>query len=187
MTDLTEIYRLYGAHRMKMYLAARDGDTERALKLYVQNVKQSADYWKLIETVEVLLRNRISGYLFPEGRVQYFEGCTWQSWTRPDMNRDSFFIDEFSFGFWPFLINSANANRTWNAGLHRSFRSKTSRSSLHEATKQIHALRNKIGHHDPVWHLDHNTLTASFEFVLMAISESAYLWARDQIGFPVKL
>ncbi len=180
------IRNLLGNDRLYFYLSASQGELSPALELYLWNSRLASSYWGLIESFEILLRRRISGSLFNDGVITQV--------SLNEITTGSYVLDKpmqpyskMTFGFWTYLLSAQNANKVWNPTLHKAFRNGSSRKALHLCTSEIQKLRNRIGHHEAIWHLNHEDLNRKIFEVLEAISDEAVAWVESTTNLQTVL
>ena len=59
-------------------------------------------------------------------------------------------VAELNFGFWRYLSSSAHEKTLWVPLLHHAFPSATNRAEVDRKVGRLHALRNRIAHHEPL-------------------------------------
>lgn len=64
-------------------------------------------------------------------------------------------VAQLMFGFWRYLSSSAHEVPLWRPYLHHAFPRGTSRSFVDARVGDLHGLRNRVAHHEPVlsWNL----------------------------------
>lgn len=64
-------------------------------------------------------------------------------------------VAQLMFGFWRYLSSSAHEVPLWRPYLHHAFPRGTSRAFVDERVGDLHDLRNRVAHHEPVfrWNL----------------------------------
>jgi hypothetical protein len=72
-------------------------------------------------------------------------------------------VAELGFGFWRYLSSSAHEKALWVPYLHRAFAPGTARSYVDVRVTRLHALRNRVAHHE---HLLQEDLLARSKDVL---------------------
>jgi hypothetical protein len=166
---------LFGRAHVQRYLDQTKGDRKLAIALYRWNSSMGAALWPEIEALEISLRNAISKHMFPNGFIDgsQIKALTTGKFLIPD---NANHVSDQTFGFWVYLLASENQNTIWNRGLHRSFKTKTSRRLLHRDLKIIQNLRNKIGHHEAIFSQDFQQVHRSLANVFSAIAEDAVAW-----------
>lgn len=148
---------------MAPYLAACEGDPERAIELYDWNVKVSSAFFESIHYLEVGLRN-----VMDEALSAAF-GSTWLSPASPvltDRSRKSIaialkhaggttaphgkIVAELPFGFWWSLLADEYNRPLWQPALRHAFEAPVRRRKLHAELDDVRRLRNRIAHHEPI-------------------------------------
>lgn len=59
-------------------------------------------------------------------------------------------IAQLTFGFWRFLSSSAHEVTLWRTYLHHGFPAGTSRSTIDRLVRDLHVLRNRVAHYEPL-------------------------------------
>ena len=168
MTDTLE--SIISRERLGAYLAATGFDRERALRLYAWNMRIAAAFFPLLGAAEICSRNLIAA------RLEAVYGAVW--WRNGQLHTtmgkrgkgivlraadkitDSGkpetpgrVISELSFGFWVNMLLSKYDPVLW-APLHLSFPDlplDVDRPGFHARLLQVQSLRNRIGHHEPIF------------------------------------
>ena len=177
---------LFGADRLVSYISAASGDLERALELHVWNSLLASAYWRQIECVEIFMRQRIAAALFENGLVnrEKLTSITTGLFALESENRH---YSQMTFGFWTYLLSPQNANKIWTPTLHKSFQPGVSRKALHRNASELQRLRNRVGHHEAVWHLNHEDLRDKILQVLRCISDEAIEWVASTTNLQAVL
>lgn len=63
-------------------------------------------------------------------------------------------IAELTFGFWRYLTSRRQHQPLWVPYLHHAFMRGTSRPTVDAHVDKLHALRNRVAHHEPLFSLD---------------------------------
>jgi len=146
---------------------------DKALLLYRWNVELSgAIYWNLA-TCEVVVRNAVDDAL----SAVYGPNWPWEPAFIYDLNAEGKSIllkaknkagvsastgkvmAELAFGFWEKMFKASFDARVWNGHLHRVFPQLTNpnvqvaRADIAAKLKSIRNLRNRIAHHEPLFHM----------------------------------
>ncbi len=159
--------------RMRTYEHAAKGDVELALKLYAWNAQLSAALLVPLHICEVVVRNSIAETLEKVYEKEWHKSNGFQRSLPTDMKRllekgmekaggnasvDKL-IPELSFSFWQKMFTKRFDQRLWNKYLLISFpkiNSKISvqelRSNLFDDLEEVKSLRNRIAHHEPIFH-----------------------------------
>ncbi len=166
--------------RMGTYLAATNGNREKAVRLYTWNTAVSAAFYGPLQGLEVALRNGMHHELsavygadwYDNPAAQLDQGCLRRvAKAKSDLARDGYAEDPphvvaaLSFGFWVSMLGrgglvqthprrKANYEMTlWRPALYRAFPHgpKLSRRAAHTPLNYLRTLRNRIAHHEPIF------------------------------------
>ena len=185
--------------RFEKYLVAAGGNQERAICIYMSNAKLSMSLYLGVQIWEVALRNRLNdflcwkfGYDWPFEEVRAL-----RSFNRTDERRvrevvkqqrrrrvagtvtTNHIVANLSCGFWVSLLTSGyEIPFVWRNNRPRIFRNNHQMSRQDAAVKcaSILELRNRICHHEPIFHLNlverHQYLQALI--AAMCLTHSSY-------------
>ncbi|MET7691046.1 hypothetical protein ABZT06_24220 [Streptomyces sp. NPDC005483] len=169
--DLPEwLLKAFSKPRMAAYLAAAGGDGMVAMRLYWWNVAASAALFGPLHCLEVTLRNALHDVLVREhGRPDW--------WASAPLNRNGLrlidearargerdgrapasaddIVAELSFGFWISLVSGARGydRGFWVPTTRKAFPCYSGRrADLHDSLLSLVRFRNRIMHHEPVFH-----------------------------------
>lgn len=169
--------------RLSKYLAAANGRPSQALRLYVLNAKVSAAFLTDVHYIEVALRNKLdvelvrgfgtpnwfvpgafTGLLDQRGNVILTKAQRTAAKGRPGNTPTPAgkVIAELTFGFWVALTNPQYEHTLWTPYLHKIFSPNPAprRAAFNSALGKIQTLRNRIAHHEPIFHMN---LTAAHQ------------------------
>lgn len=59
-------------------------------------------------------------------------------------------VAELNFGFWRYLSSSAHEKTLWVPLLHHAFPQRTKRTDIDARVGRLHAVRNRVAHHEPL-------------------------------------
>ncbi len=158
--------------RLAPYRDEADGSIAAAVKLYEWNAAMSAALWQDIGHLEVLLRNAMHDQLTAwniahYGNPRWYDdpGNLLAAHRREDiaMARSRLarankpddpgrIVAELSFGFWRYLASAQYDRTLWRDALHQGFPGRK-RSRLYDHLVRLHALRNRLAHHEPIHHV----------------------------------
>ena len=152
--------------RLGKYLDATKQDLDRALKLYEANTKIAESFYTPLQCLEVCLRNSIDvqltrtygGFWFdnsavslnPDSRNSLNEAR--RGLSSPTQGK---IVAELKFAFWVALLGRGYDATIWRKSLHHAFRGDNRgkrRSDVHGRFNAIRRFRNRIAHHEPVFH-----------------------------------
>ncbi|GAB09561.1 hypothetical protein GOARA_043_00360 [Gordonia araii NBRC 100433] len=67
-------------------------------------------------------------------------------------------IAQLTFGFWRYLTSAAHETTLWRPALHHAFPPGTARPEVDTRIGRLHALRNRVAHHEPLLALNTSSL-----------------------------
>lgn len=174
MTSFFDLERWFSAERLKPYHAACDGAAARAADLYGWNAALSAALWRTLGHVEILLRQSMhrellawsrkhrgddrwylvaDAYLTDRARtdVRHARHRVTKGGKRESPGR---VIAELNLGFWRYLLASHYDRTLWLPCLRRAFpHLRGLRKHVERPVADLHRLRNRLAHHEPIHHL----------------------------------
>lgn len=151
--------------RFARYLDAASSKSE-ALQYYAWNTALSSAFHGPLQCLEVGLRNAI------HDRLSRSYGTSWFHNTAILRGNDIAFateakhrvdqtgrpatpgriVAELSFGFWVGLFAKVYDTTIWRTDLYRLFSPRPKRHDLHDDLDRLRTLRNRIAHHEPIFH-----------------------------------
>lgn len=159
--------------RMAPYLQEFPSEPICALETYMWNTKISAQFWQVIGFTEIALRNRIDQQLSRRSTDPKYSWFRDPKIVRPgsliarkvanasdlllrsgkDITHERL-LTELNLSFWQQLVSRANRN-LW-PDISRGFIApKTiTPDAFAELVEEFHQFRNRIAHHNKIWHLD---------------------------------
>jgi hypothetical protein len=170
--------------RLGPYLDACHGRLGDALALYQWNARIAAAFWVDLAHAEVFIRNALDkqlasripagqpwynalgGILSPEalGAIAKAKGRVQAEGKPLSPGR---VLAAISFGFWRFLLSGRYDRTLWRPCLHRAFPAcHAPRRVVHSTMYQLHHLRNRIAHHEPIHGRD---LKSDYEDLLLMV------------------
>jgi hypothetical protein len=172
--DLRLLERRLSPERLAPYRAATDGDLARAVRLYEQNADLSAAFWLVLCDVEILVRNAAHDQLTAWSAAEYGQpawyldhGRVFNPRTRGDIaaarhhlaasgrrETPGRVVAELPLGFWRFLLSARYERSLWLPCLRGAFPGIDGhglRRDVHDAVRELHLLRNRIAHHEPIY------------------------------------
>jgi hypothetical protein len=144
-----------------------------AVRLYEKNAELSAAFWVVLCDLEVLVRNamhdKLTGWSMTRyGRPSWYldHGHVFNERTTSDIDAarghlasngrpetSGRVVAELSLGFWRFLLSSRYERSLWLPCLRGAFPGiggRGMRRDVHDAMRELHMLRNRIAHHEPI-------------------------------------
>lgn len=165
---LTSLSLALSSDRFQRYLDESGGDEELALSLYTWNTAVASAFYGPLQTCEVTLRNAVNAQLAPTYGVEWFNNTTLMRGDEIRMAgnaQDALtrmgkamtpgrVIAELGFGFWVGLFANAYDQTIWRTHLFRAFHPRLQRHDLFENLDKLRTLRNRVAHHEPIFHRD---------------------------------
>jgi len=158
--------------RLAPYRHATGNDLARAVALYEWNAAASAAFWVTLGHLEVLIRNAMHDQLttwsarrFGEPRwyldpgrlltpeAQQDVATARRRATRQGHETPGRIVAELPLGFWRFLLASRYERTLWLPCLRQAFpniQGRGMRRDVHAGIRDLHLLRNRIAHHEPI-------------------------------------
>lgn len=188
--------------RLGTYVRACAGDVETGLRLYRWNASVSAALWEVLGHGEVILRNAMHNELSAHHQRRGDPG-EWFDDPQRVLHRRARedvqtakrragrgappgkVVAEFSFGFWRYLLANRYSTTLWPTIL-RAFPNRPRRGNfrltIEGHVSDLHLLRNRIGHHEPLINVPLQARLESLEYVLDRIDPQIRVWALDDGG-----
>ncbi|MGW1534476.1 hypothetical protein [Streptomyces aureus] len=191
------VIALISPDRLAPYLAACGNNPSDALTLYCWNSAMAAAFFQDLGHLEVMLRNSLDGRLRQRqqrrGRPQeWFDDQSLRLATKARIDitearrRASTagattprgkVIAELSFGFWRFLLARQYQTTLWpdlaGAFPHAPRRALT---LVEDPLKRLHKLRNRIAHHEGIWHQQLDRRRDDLQDLLTYMDPNAASW-----------
>lgn len=173
MTKLSDLERWFSAERLVPYRAACDGADDRAADLYAWNGALSAALWQTLGHVEILLRQAmhrqlsswsqkrehddrwyiaVDAYLTDRARIDVRQARrrVTKSGKAETPGR---VVAELNLGFWRYLLASHYERTLWLSCLRQAFPHLHGiRKHIERPVADLHRLRNRLAHHEPIHH-----------------------------------
>lgn len=183
--------------RLQKYLAHTQNRETDAVRLYLLNARISAAFLVDLHYVEVALRNKFDRELTLGFGPEWFCHDRFAALldkraqdilikARRDAGRTrpkdqplppGKVVAELSFGFWLQLSDARYEHRLWVPYLHKAFapRKAPKRSVFNQQMEKLRQLRNRVAHHEPIFHLDlldaHHRIVAIANLLCPATAE----------------
>jgi hypothetical protein len=199
------VRRAVSADRMAPYLAEASGEPELALRLYEWDSAVAAGFHRLLEQLEIALRNAVHREMAVlAGQVTWWDSSTIvlidpalamlrEANARVARRgagavRPGDIVAALSFGFWVSLFGSgrsANYEMTlWRPGLRHALPAYAgTRAELHLRLESLRLFRNRVAHHEPIFRRHLAADHASVSGLLAGISPEFAAWvaAFDEV------
>lgn len=183
--------------RLAPYLTATSGDQAGALRLYEWNLAVSGALYEALGIIEVVLRNALSAQLTARhgtrsGHWYDDPGRVLSEFARKDIaaarrrvrklrrpETPGRVVAELNFGFWKFLLAKRYEATLWTGHLRHAFPNlqPQNRATAYRALDELHRLRNRIAHHEPVHTRDLKADALTIYRLLDWIDHDVRTWA----------
>ena len=167
----SEFQRAVSDSRLKPYLNhSLNGDAAQAFGTYLWNLALCESLYPILQGIEVALRNSIHNAASAEFGDEFWFKSHLTGYERKQIEEieKSFsklktpvtpgrFIAECNLGFWENLFNGHHEHILWRKMLRATFphapRHLRERRGIRARLDRIRRLRNRVFHHEPIWHL----------------------------------
>lgn len=194
--------------RFARYLADSNGDQMAALELYHWNSKLSQCLYLPVQIWEVSLRNKLNVFLgrkYSNPNWMYDNNRAVRQLTNSDKKRLEKAVDrqkrdrslskptpdmivaDLSAGFWVSqLTQSYETPYAWRYNLTRVFPHDGSltRDTVSTMCDRILNVRNRIAHHEPIYHLPLSDVRDDLDQLIAAMCPGADMYAGGMCDFP---
>jgi hypothetical protein len=196
--------------RLLRYMKEVGGDKVKALSLYHWNTELSQAMYLPVQIWEITLRNRLNVFL------QRKYGADWpydtkvavrqltdrdaqkleEAKKRQQKNRHTRFaptgaiVADLSAGFWVSLLSdSYEISYGWKTSIGRVFAydSTLDRAAVHGLCVPLLDVRNRIAHHEPVYHLPLTHLRADAERLVKAMCTGSHHYLAGKCSLALAL
>lgn len=187
--------------RFGRYLAWSDDDRDAALLLYAQNTRLSEALYTPLQTLEVVLRNRVHAVLSERAGKHWFHSDLLIGPYQTDRVQAALeellranktatpgsIVASLTFSFWTTMFNR-DYEALWQQALHRiadpSAPRGLKRKSFSGPLTRIRLIRNRIAHHEPIVGWDLPKHHARMMELIGWLSPPAAAWCRAHDRFP---
>lgn len=172
MSKLAQLRTVISIARLEAYRVSPDDKDMDLLSRYAWNIGLSEALYPSLQNLEVSLRNSLNLAISQHiGNDQWFDigasilqpqelqsvsAVKMKLKKRNQILEPGRIISELNFGFWTSLMDSRYEQILWPILLRRSFprmpRNLRTRRNLSKRLNQIRRLRNRVFHHEPIWH-----------------------------------
>lgn len=188
--------------RLSRYMALSNNLLDSALSLYERNARLSAAFHTPLQCLEVCLRNNLNRELSTKYGTNWFlnGGPPLQQpaidkidAAIKDLNRSGTQITpgavvaELSFGFWVMILGRKYDSDIWRSCLTLAFLEggrRTSRQRVHNRMNDLRGLRNRVAHHEPIFHQDLGIAHQQIIEAIAWICPASAAWALNQSQVP---
>lgn len=183
--------------KLKPYLDI-EKDQEKAIKLFVYNLKLSSELYKLIHVFELSTRNIFDIFLskrYDRNWINRNDLLTGNNGKNNKLiidisnaknncknkkNKDDI-ISNLSLGFWVNLLSSSNNDKIWQPSLRKMFFG-YNRNEIHDIFMNIKDIRNRIAHHETIFNKKIDKTKNNILLILKIYSNDLYRWSLELIN-----
>lgn len=198
MSDLSVLESWFSRERLTPYRVVTETSKDAAA-LYEWNADVSAAFWKTLGHVEVLVRNALHRTLTEwsqrtRGTDRWYIGIEHILSERTQFDiaearrratqtgrpeTPGRVVAELNLGFWRYLLARRYDGTLWRACMYRAFPGKR-RVRVERTIAELHQLRNRIGHHEPIHDRPLTELLNLALDVAGWVDPAARAWIADQ-------
>lgn len=204
LPNLPKITVALSAERLAPYLLEMGGDESRAIQLYEWNLAVSGAMFEALGVLEVVVRNALHrqltihhgtlpGHWYDDPLGLLSDKATddintarrrLRTLQRPET--PGRVVAELSFGFWRFLLASRYEATLWTPHLRDAFPnlSPQKRSLVYSSLSEMHTVRNRIAHHEPIHARDLARDAQTVTRLLDWIDTDVGAWATTLLRLP---
>lgn len=175
-STLAAIEKNLSKERFRRYVLEVNGDKNKALRLYLWNARLSEAFYSPLQSMEITLRNTIHKALvsrfgnnwpfnpkFQNNLTQYTLQELLNSIGRQKRRRrqrlvtTSEVVADLPFGFWLSMLSAGMDIHVWQFEFAKTFPNfpiqPNGLKTVRNRTKDLKEIRNRIAHHEPIYHL----------------------------------
>lgn len=191
--------------RLGRYLVDSGGITDAALSLYERNARIAEAFYRPLQCLEVCLRNHLNRQLVG------MYACSWHINNGPPFDPDTVqkinhavselrragravtpdaVLAELNFGFWVLLLSRRYDANIWRSTFAPAFREggkRMARQRVHNRMNEIRDFRNRVFHHEPIYHLDPAQRHADIIQAIAWLCPETAVWAWEHSRVPYVL
>jgi hypothetical protein len=179
-----------------------DGDLQKAMARYKENLEFSANLYQWLALAEVLLRNALVASITPEGvheenfdpflhiwqdlrqeeRADYFKAAQ-RAMSKRKESSPGRVIAELNLGFWKYLLAADYEHSLWIRNFRHAFVAleRKDRHVVYSAVERVNQLRNRVAHHERLLAADLSQELGAMSQLIGWISPDALVWAKTNL------
>ena len=200
-------FRLSTSHsRFERYLKTTDDNQLDALMLYRWNTLVSQSLYPSLQAWEICFRNKINNFLKCKygDRWQFDTSKAFRNFKKIDQRRvleavnrqqrqrntqfpsSCSIVADLSVGFWVSQLSEGYfVPYSWNYNISRVFPNSSiiSHKEAHNICSKLLILRNRIAHHEPIFHMPLDEINKNLLCIIEAMCETTSIFAKDTCNF----
>jgi hypothetical protein len=191
----SELEGFLSSDRLSTFLNLAQGNQERCIGLYIQNIQISEKLHTLLNEFEVVFRNVINDVLsarygdewYNSREIEFIDKhITAIQRVKQDLHREnkpktnSNIISNLTLGFWVYLFNKDYDQTLWRLELYKIFKHRRiSRSKVREELHKIKNLRNRVAHCECILKYPHKRYYKEIIEFISWINPEISEWVED--------
>lgn len=201
----TALERALSSPRLGRYLVDSNHILDAALSLYERNARMAEAFYRPLQALEVCLRNHLSAQLAD------LYGANWYRNGGPPLDQGALekidraiedlkranrqpspgaVVAELNFGFWVLVMSRKYDATLWRSAFAVVFTEagkRPARQRVHNRMDSIRNFRNRVFHHEPIYHLDPGTMHAEIIETIGWMCPDSAAWALEHSRVPYVL
>ncbi|MFA7647850.1 MAG: hypothetical protein WCY15_12850 [Phenylobacterium sp.] len=196
------LVRALSTPRLGRYLADSGGILDAALSLYERNARISEAFHRPLQGLEVCLRNHLNDRLAARYGTHWYrttaapltpatiekldKAMNDLQRSRLPINQGSV-VAELNFGFWVTLLSRPYARSLWPptfSGIFHEGGRRMSWQTVHRRMNELRDFRNRVAHHEPIYHLNPAQVHADIIQATAWICPDTAAWILEHSQVP---
>jgi hypothetical protein len=198
--------RALSVPRLGRYLADSNQIVDAALSLYERNARIAEAFYRPLQSLEICLRNQLNLQLVSRYGTHWFNNGGPPFEADAIAKIDNAIVDlrqagkaitpgavvaELSFGFWVMILARKYDATLWRSTCSAAFREsgrRLARQRVHNRMDEIRRFRNRVMHHEPVYHRDPATMHADIiqAIAWMCPDSAAWAWEHSRVPYVLE-
>lgn len=199
------IERALSTPRLGRYMLDSGGILDAALSLYERNARMAEAFYRPLQALEVCLRNNLSreltasygagwfingGPQFHQDSIDKIDKAMTDLQRAGRMRSPGAVVAELNFGFWVTILAKRYDASLWRSSFANVFSEggrRMARQRVHVRMNEIREFRNRVFHHEPIYHLDPARKHADIIEAISWICPDSANWALAHSRVPYVL
>lgn len=191
--------------RLGRYMIDSGGILDAALSLYERNARLAEAFYRPLQALEVCLRNhmnlQLTGMYGSNWHINAGPPFSPQTLAKIDVAIDELgrgrraatnpaVVAELNFGFWVMLLSRGYDATLWRTTFSPAFSQggkRMARQTVHNRMDRIRDFRNRVFHHEPIYHLGPEQMHADIIQAIAWLCPTSAVWAWEHSRVPYAL
>jgi hypothetical protein len=192
--------------RISRYILSAKGDELKAIDLYRWNAELSQALYIYLQAWEICFRNKVNNFLiwryranWPYDQTRLVRQLSWTDKSRLHKTTErqqqerkcnpaplSAIVADLSLGFWVSQLSAHyDSHHVWKHNIKRIFPNENAleRRSAWTISDELLRLRNRIAHHEPIFHLNLEQHHRDIQRMTAAMCEATHQFAEASCTF----